>query len=374
IGDERKPRCQRCIDAEAECVYGQRVSFLQKNAFTLASDPGGDSHPRTPGTPKYSKVKFVADEATKQKDGARRGETSTSTASKFFNEGENANAHRGLPPSGTNTKATPSVSSGRQESLRLDSVVSYQQFGRRVDKSHDAQAQNDASPHGHDDHSHQDVGIIHGDSYEIALDVLMNLGTGDAGVDTLAPVTTTYKNHAEDNVTSLPLILNSIDEFGLISDNVQRHMPSGRTIELLRHYRYKVAPWLDMWDMDQTFGLVVPHLATRSDMLFDALLNLCAVSYANNPHDQGSHHSHPTNGDPVTYPIQHGLEHSKTWEAKLWSILTATKDFLIKPPQSWDAALANNASLHMIYSQMAESGPLRGVDERMLWLLARLGE
>ena len=126
--------------------------------------------------------------------------------------------------------------------------------------------------------------------------------------------------------------------------------------------------------MDQTFGLVVPHLATRSDMLFDALLNLCAISYANNPRDQESHHSHPTNGDPITYSIQHGLEHSKTWEAKLWSILTSTKDFLIKPLESWDAALANNASLHMIYSQMAESGPLRGLNERMLWVLARLGE
>ena len=148
-----------------------------------------------------------------------------------------------MPPN-SNTKATPSVSSGRQDRFRLDSVVSYQQLGRRFDKNQDAQAQNDASPHGHNDHCHQDVGISHGDSYEIALDVLMNLGTGDAGVDTMAPVATTYKNHAEDNVTSLPLILNSIDEFGLISDNVQRHMPSGRTIELLRHYRYKVAPWV----------------------------------------------------------------------------------------------------------------------------------
>ncbi|TFB02190.1 hypothetical protein CCMA1212_005719, partial [Trichoderma ghanense] len=370
IGDEHKPRCQRCIDAEAECVYGQRLSFLQKNALTVASDAGGGSQPRKPGTPKYSKVQviFVADGATNQEDVARSKGAPTSTAS---HQRESTDAHHGLPPNGS-TKATSSTS-GRQQSPCPDSDVSYHDSGRKVDKSQDAQADNNPSSHSHDYRTHQDTGISHGDSYEIALDVLMNLGTGDPNVDTLAPVTPTFEDRAQDCVSSLSLILKSIDDLGPVSVNVQHQLSSGRTIELLRHYRYKIAPWLDMCDMSQTCGLVIPHLARRSDMLFDALLDLCAISNASSPGDRESNYNQSTNRDPITYTMQYDLEHSKTWEAKLWSLLTAAKGFLNDLPQSWDVALANDKSLQMIYSQVAEGGPLERVDECMLWLLARFG-
>lgn len=130
-----------------------------------------------------------------------------------------------------------------------------------------------------------------------------------------------------------------------------------------------------MCDMRQTFGLVVPHLAMRSDMLFDALLKLCDTSYAANLYFLGSTDGPATNySSHLTYPIKHHLEDSKMWEVKLWSVLTATEGFLIDPPQSWEDALAKNNFLHMVYAQIAENSPFRAMNERMLWLLARLGK
>lgn len=43
VGDEGKPRCQRCIDGGFECQYGTRLSFLQKNAITAQSGEAGSS-------------------------------------------------------------------------------------------------------------------------------------------------------------------------------------------------------------------------------------------------------------------------------------------------------------------------------------------
>lgn len=292
------------------------------------------------------------------------------------------------------TKATSSASSSGQQNLCLDSGASNDDSGRIIDKTQDVQAQNDASSHGLDGHDRQYIGTSHGDSYEIALDVLMNLGTGDPSADTLTPGTPTFENRAADNVESPPLTLRNTDDFGPLSVNVQHQLSSARTIELLRHYRYKIAPWvsadfhfipslnstnscsklkLDMCDLNQTFGLAIPHLATRSDVSFDALLQLCATSKANNPHEQISSHSHTSSGDHSAYSAQYDLGHTNMWEVKLRSILIATKDFLIDPPKSWDDALAQNRSLQMICSD-GENSPLQGQNGCMLWLLARLGE
>ncbi|KAL7823160.1 hypothetical protein V8C26DRAFT_385562 [Trichoderma gracile] len=370
--DERKPRCQRCTDTEAECVYGQRLSFLQKNAFTLSSDAGDGSSSSSPrGTTRYSRVQFADDRTARQKDAGRSEEASTSAAHPP-SVGERTGAHHVLPPNG-GTKEPTSASLDRQWSLCLHSDASVHHCGEEVDNIQDLQARNGASSHVVDDRTHQDIGTSHGDSYEIALDVLMNFGTGDPSINTQTPAPPTCEDHAEDECSPVPSILKSIDGFGPASVNVQHQLSSGRTVELLRQYRYKIAPWLDMCDLNQTFGLVIPHLATRSDVAFDALLDLCATSYAKSPGDYNPNDDQSVNGGHITESTQYSLEHSKLWAVKLSSILTAAKGFLIESPQSWDGALASNRSMHVVYSQVAEGGPLRQVDNCMLWLLARFG-
>ncbi|RDW86673.1 Zn(II)2Cys6 transcription factor domain-containing protein [Aspergillus mulundensis] len=54
-GDERKPRCQNCIDKNFDCSYGLQVTFLAKNSFTVSTDEDGTI--RKKGG--YSKIQFV---------------------------------------------------------------------------------------------------------------------------------------------------------------------------------------------------------------------------------------------------------------------------------------------------------------------------
>ncbi|KAL6819183.1 hypothetical protein V8C40DRAFT_70429 [Trichoderma camerunense] len=371
--DEHKPRCQRCIDAEAECVYGPRLSFLQKNAFTLSSNTRNDPSPRKPsGPPKYSKVQFVDNRSPKQKETGRNEESQISILSPLSVERESNDAYNDSP-SNNGPVATPGTSVGEQQSLYLGSDNLYDDYGGNFEKEQDAQAQNEATPHLSGVNQDRDIGIRHGDSYEIALDVLMTLGTGDPGVDvdTPTPVAPVLGNIEEINVSSPPSILKSIDDLGPISAQVANQLSLGRTIERLRHYRYKIAPWLDMCDMGQTFGLVIPHLAMRSEMLFDALLKLCATSYSATIYSSASNNSPTSDSIHPVYPIEYHLEHAKMWEVKLWSVLTAAEGFLVDPPKSWDNALARNNFLHIVYTQMTENSPLRVLNERMLWLLAR---
>ncbi|KAL5093455.1 hypothetical protein Trisim1_011258 [Trichoderma cf. simile WF8] len=307
--DEHKPRCQRCIDAEAECVYGPRLSFLQKNAFTLSSNSRNYPSPRKPGgPPKYSKVQFVDNGSAQQKEISRSEESRISIPSPLSVERESNDTYN-ESPSNNVLVATPSTSIEEQQNLYLGSDNVYHDYGRNIETDQDAQAQNEVAPHHNGDGQDRDIGIRHGDSYEIALDVLMTLGTGDPGVDTPTPAAPVLGDIEEINLSSPPSILKSIDDLGPISVQVANQLSQGRTIELLRHYRYKIAPW-----------------------------------------------------------------HAKMWEVKLWSVLTAAEGFLADPPKSWDNALAKNNFLHIVYTQMAENSPLRVLNERMLWLLARFSK
>jgi hypothetical protein len=130
-----------------------------------------------------------------------------------------------------------------------------------------------------------------------------------------------------------------------------------------------------MCDIKQTFGLVVPQLAMRSELSFDALLELCSASYKihhNSIELAGSEMTTHTR-DP-TYLIEDRLAQLNTWEADLISILAATKKFLAEAPKSWEDILSKNNFLHKSYCHILETSSSNILNTRMLWLLARLGK
>ncbi|KAI0112378.1 hypothetical protein GGR51DRAFT_546976 [Nemania sp. FL0031] len=53
---------------------------------------------------------------------------------------------------------------------------------------------------------------------------------------------------------------------------------SNTEIGLLKYYTHRVAPWLDVYDQDQTFGHHVPRLSMTSPCVLEVLLQLAAVS------------------------------------------------------------------------------------------------
>lgn len=64
----------------------------------------------------------------------------------------------------------------------------------------------------------------------------------------------------------------------MASASTSFEVSNDRLLQLMRFYRYQVAPWLDICDMSQTFGLVVPRLAIESQGLMQSVLALSALS------------------------------------------------------------------------------------------------
>lgn len=129
---------------------------------------------------------------------------------------------------------------------------------------------------------------------------------------------------------------------------------------------------LDICDAKQTFGLVIPHLAMRSELSYDALLDLCSASYnIHHDHTDSSRSPMATRTGDLTNTIRNHVEQFKPWEVHLWSILAVTKNFLTDPPESWEDALSKNDLLHKAFFECSSSNDLNA---RMMWLLARLGK
>ncbi|KAL7923720.1 hypothetical protein ACQKWADRAFT_41894 [Trichoderma austrokoningii] len=366
--DERKPRCQRCLDADAECIYGPRLSFLQKNAITAPDIINTALDGKCSGTQNYSKIQFVDGEHIRPKDASpckRSQALNTSINSPegdktFICDNSSLGSDLEAVTSSTPIKEPPNFYSGpNNNACHEDDTTVAKSMGPKIPS--------DSSPHHHKDSQDQSA-MRQGDGFNIALDALMTLGAGD---HTPVHVTLDTAYSTGDNSLSTLSMLKTIDNIGPVSRRVADQLSMGQSIELLRHYRYKIAPWLDIYDTDQTFGLVVPHLAMRSDLSFNALLELCAASYKIH-HDHMDFIERPTktHTNDVTHPMKQYLEQFKPWEVNLWSILAATEKFLTESPQSWEDALSKNS---LLYKTFLESSSSNVLNTRMLWLLARLG-
>ncbi|KAH8686286.1 hypothetical protein BGZ61DRAFT_589509 [Ilyonectria robusta] len=60
---------------------------------------------------------------------------------------------------------------------------------------------------------------------------------------------------------------------------------TSHTIYLLKHYETNVSPWLDIFDLGRTFGLLVPQLAMTSPPVLDAVLQLSVISSGSRPNE-----------------------------------------------------------------------------------------
>ncbi|TLD15178.1 hypothetical protein PspLS_10729 [Pyricularia sp. CBS 133598] len=106
--------------------------------------------------------------------------------------------------------------------------------------------------------------------YETALEVLVSLGgASDTGPQEVPPMTTNFEGHRNNNSQALQPVA-SVQ--GL--DALRQKLDDMKILQLLTYYRYHVAPWLDMCDQGQTFGLVIPRLALQSNRVCYSLVSL----------------------------------------------------------------------------------------------------
>ncbi|KAL3292769.1 c6 transcription factor [Colletotrichum asianum] len=294
--DEGKPRCQRCIDGNFECQYGPRLTFLNKNALTVSPSPRTATEATTP---KYSRLQFVSPGTAKQ--GAKDGSTSPPPQ-----RPHNAPATNNAPPPPHLPPAqTPTI---------VTFQANPQPLGPPTPKPHPIEptiSQNHHPPPpppptqwraqsiGHESLSspvrNLDItGKLNGTSpnndaaYETALNVLLSLGS--EGTTTNGLVQSPDQGSASFGIGADGIGVSPRDLMSVSPGSVRERRGSSavvpaaksisqdRLLQLLRHFRYQVAPWLDLCDMSQTFGLYVPRLAIESEGVLHALLAVAATT------------------------------------------------------------------------------------------------
>ncbi|WYZ38306.1 hypothetical protein EsH8_III_000220 [Colletotrichum jinshuiense] len=123
-------------------------------------------------------------------------------------------------------------------------------------------------------------------AYETALNVLLSLGNEGTGLGQSpdpgsGPFTVAGEGVGVSPQDLMSLSPNSARErrgSGATHASTTASIPQDRLLQLLRHFRYQVAPWLDLCDMSQTFGLHVPRLAIESEAVLHSLLALAATA------------------------------------------------------------------------------------------------
>ncbi|KAM0276546.1 hypothetical protein ACHAQH_006647 [Verticillium albo-atrum] len=109
--------------------------------------------------------------------------------------------------------------------------------------------------------------------YQTALNVLLSLGNNEPPQ--------VFQSPDQERVAALhPPLISSPSSVGV---SAAGNVSPERLLQLLRHYRYQVAPWLDICDMGQSFGLVVPRLAMESEGALYSLLALSSESQLADP-------------------------------------------------------------------------------------------
>ncbi|KAG5784612.1 hypothetical protein H9Q73_001755 [Fusarium xylarioides] len=260
--DEGKPSCQRCVDGGFECQYGTKLSFLQKNAKT-------SSGPRN-AKQSYAKLRFVVPEtATKSGTHTHHNELSLSEAEKTESSSIEVDT----------TIAAQKITTQHQEPSQQKNppeLPAQPPSQAIISPSIETYVTSPQAP-SHSLQDSVDFNLVISPSnaaYETALDGLLALGN-DHYVSPSAPTVAQTDTNG--------------GLFGQLPQNVRfevrdkpredvfpncLHMPQDRAVELLRHYRYNIAPWLDINDPDQTFGLFVPRIAMDSVSVLDSVLSL----------------------------------------------------------------------------------------------------
>lgn len=195
--------------------------------------------------------------------------------------------------------------------------------------------------------------------YQTALTVLLSLGNDEPPQILHSP--------SHERVAALhPPLVSSPSSAGASATGT---ISQETILQLLRQYRYQVAPWLDICDMSQCFGLVVPRLAMESGSALHSLLALSSQSLQAGRLTQTNDHSLHITAD--TGFMQNQVFESVNDSELIHLALASTTQFLRDAPGSWHSTtclLADGA-----HSKELAQTPSK-LRLSVLGLLLRLGQ
>ncbi|KAL4926987.1 uncharacterized protein BDV17DRAFT_293102 [Aspergillus undulatus] len=356
--DERKPRCQNCIDKNFDCSYGMQVTFLPKNSITVT--PREIQSPRVDKgvSAKYNKIQFVnedplsinnlVDPPAEESQASSPASTGSGTALPLSpapippkNEDERRHSTSGSVSEGKSdngySKLRPS------EVDRISDSISRERYPPAV-----------LPPWGLDNYDHRHNGIRtfaqntnpvtldrldRPDSFsakdESAVRGLLALGTqaglgsridyvsspvGNTGPETATEIGPGTSFAADTLHRAVPGFLDGIlgvsSPTGQFAFNLDVGSASlyGKSesnpgseawkMKLLQHYRYSVAPWLDIHDLSHAFGITALQTAVNSSSA-RLLPSLLALSEAclRMQRGHGFAHAHAHESQAVRFDV-----------------------------------------------------------------------
>ncbi|KAH8819847.1 hypothetical protein F5884DRAFT_892828 [Xylogone sp. PMI_703] len=263
--DETKPKCRRCSEKGLSCRYGIQVTFLKSNASGLSSSEAKSLN----GTPGYKRIKFV-DDSDAENDTTEIFEPSPAETPKT--NAESPSHAINLPSishiiNREDYVASPGVFRGdvdltNDESITVERVSPIYQsndFAAIVETSADAPRVT-ISPE--------------------ALGTPANAGRYEVIQEWTHPPVS-ERNAIQYALSSQDIIPYQIGGASTPSrDTVQATTGSlakeELEINLLQFYRYNVAPWLDLGDLEQTLGMEILQVFKQSATVQQAILKVSA--------------------------------------------------------------------------------------------------
>jgi hypothetical protein len=294
-----------------------------------------------------------------------------------------------------------------EDVVRLQQIQSALEIGNR-----DVTEMNNLDPSVDPPELHQDeahVGALLGDRYESALHGLIALGTGNtAGSRTATAAERDKFARIEDALTvstmsdDAPSVLPNVDEqtalnldpgalIGARSESFSRDsLSADRTLELLSHFRYEIAPWvsrpvptessmsylsnayqLDICDMAQSFGVALPRVAMRSDSVRFAVLALASSS----TRVLASHNASWCDRESrdLVSLSEACQNHDQPFESSVSAVLRTLWYFLSDIPRAWEQGPFHEVGLMDMIAAAQGHGRMDMLSS-LYWLLLRLGK
>ncbi|CAG9975638.1 unnamed protein product [Clonostachys byssicola] len=282
--DEGKPKCQRCRDGGFDCQYGTRLSFLDKNSLTA---PGSTEKPASSS---YSTLRggSFADEGAAQfvePGSVTSKQTSKPREDLSVSSEPRPQTSDSSAPSTVLTNATDLDAIPRDREQEPGSALSNPPLSLHtshdpalIPQSVDARQDFAATPTTQN-HETDETSPGHR-AYDTALNVLLSLSHPDNSSfeKGIHGGGSGFSLAGSNELASSPgLTVQSSGSLKELFPNCA-HLPQSEKIQLIRHYRYNIAPWLDIGDSGQTFGLQVARMASLCPPVLEALLILSSVS------------------------------------------------------------------------------------------------
>jgi len=144
---------------------------------------------------------------------------------------------------------------------------------------------------------------------------------------------------------------------------------TGRRVTWLKNYINEVAPWLDMFDTQQTFGITVPMLAGTSASLTYAILAISARQMELANKTKGNHDSLQLYQEAIrslTPQLQ-----TRDPNVMATCVVLCCLEMMSAAPKNWRKHLDGCAAL---FDSYGINGLSSGLPQAVFWCYARMGK